>query len=72
MTLQVDAAGDGEFEETHQASDYFDGGILAPEAPTQDESQDAFPIWLIAVGVAVLVLAAMLVGFLRRRSRMRS
>jgi hypothetical protein len=70
MTLQVDAAGDGEFEETHQSTDYFDGDSLQPSAPAESQAPEGgFPTWLIGVGVAVLILVAVLLGFRLRRAR---
>ena len=70
MTLQVDAQGDGEFEETHQVGQQFSGEVLQPTSTADsDSSVRGIPSWLIASVAAAILLVALLLGVRLRRSR---
>ncbi len=70
MTLQVDAQGDTQFEQTYQAGKQFSGDDLQPErTSTPDTSVKGIPLWVIAaVAAAVVLLVALLLGVRLRRS----
>jgi len=69
MTLQVDAQGDGEFEEAHQVGQHFSGGVLQPTSTADSDSPvRRIPAWLIASVAAAVLLVALLLGVRLRRS----
>ena len=70
MTLQVDAQGDNQFEQTYQAGKQFSGDDLQPErTSTPDMLVKGIPPWAIAaVAAAVVLLVALLLGVRLRRS----